>query len=138
MSVPFNVVSKHNPQQPKAAKKFYAVAQSTGEAGFRQMAKEIAEITTVSVPDAVAVLESLVMIIPRHIEKGEIIRLGELGSLRLTVNSEGSDTAEEVNASKIKKANYRFTPGDELQQTLKILKYARVKSAEPTPTPAAG
>jgi predicted histone-like DNA-binding protein len=135
MSVPFNVVSKHNPQKPKAEKKFYAVAQSTGEADFRQMAKEIAEITTVSVPDAVAVLESLVMIIPRHIEKGEIIRLGELGSLRLTVNSEGSDTAEEVNASKIKKANYRFSPGNELQQTLKILKYNRVKSSEATPAP---
>ena len=42
---------------------------------------------------------------------------------------------EEVNASKIKKANYRFSPGSELQQTLKILKYSKVKKvpvAEPT------
>ncbi len=137
MPVPFNVVPKHNPQQPKSAQKFYAVAQSTGEANFRQMAKEIAEITTVSLPDAVAVLESLVMIIPRHIERGEIVRLGELGSLRLTINSTGSDTADAVSASNIKKANYRFTAGEELQQTLKILKYARVKPSEPTPTPAA-
>ncbi len=148
MSVPFNVVPKHNPQQPKAAQKFYAVAQSTGEADFRQMAKEIAEITTVSLPDAVAVLESLVMIIPRHavleslvmiiprhIEKGEIVRLGELGSLRLTVNSVGSDTAEAVSARNIKRANYRFTAGEELQQALKVLKYARVKPTESTPTP---
>ncbi len=134
MSVPFNVVPKYNPQQPKAAQKFYAVAQSTGEADFRKMAKEIAEITTVSLPDAVAVLESLVMIIPRHIEKGEIVRLGELGSLRLTINSAGSDTAEAVSARNIKRANYHFRAGDELQQTLKILKYARVKSLEPVPT----
>ncbi|MGB3779615.1 MAG: hypothetical protein WA960_14740 [Tunicatimonas sp.] len=134
MSVPFNVVPKHNPQQPKAAQKFYAVAQSTGEADFRKMAKEIAEITTVSLPDAVAVLESLVMIIPRHIEKGEIVRLGELGSLRLTINSAGSDTAEAVSARNIKRANYHFRAGDELQQTLKILKYTRVKSLEPVPT----
>ena len=135
MSIPFNVVSKHNPLQPKSARKFYAVAQSTGEADFRDMAKEIAEITTVSVPDAVAVLESLVMIIPRHIEKGEIIRLGELGSLRLTINSEGSDTADAVSARNVKKANYRFTAGNELQQTLKILKYTRVKATEPSPVP---
>ena len=134
MSVPFNVVPKHNPQQPKAAQKFYAVAQSTGEADFRKMAKEIAEITTVSLPDAVAVLESLVMIIPRHIEKGEIVRLGELGSLRLTINSAGSDTAEAVSARNIKRANYHFRAGGELQQTLKILKYTRVKSLEPIPT----
>ena len=134
MSVPFNVVPKHNPQQPKAAQKFYAVAQSAGEADFRQMAKEIAEITTVSLPDAVAVLESLVMIIPRHIEKGEIVRLGELGSLRITLNSEGSDTAEAVSARNIKRAKYHFTAGNELQQALKVLKYARVKPTEPTPT----
>lgn len=136
MPVPFNVVPKHNPQRPKSAQKFYAVAQSTGEADFRAMAKEIAEITTVSVPDAVAVLESLVMIIPRHIERGEIVRLGELGSLRLTINSEGSDTAEAVSARNIKKANYRFTAGEELQQTLKIIKYVRLKPTEPIPTPA--
>ncbi len=78
------------------------------------------------------------MIIPRHIEKGEIIRLGELGSLRITVNSEASDTAEEVNASKIKKANYRFAPGRELQQTLKMLKYSRAKKVLTTAVPEAG
>jgi predicted histone-like DNA-binding protein len=120
-----------------AVQKFYAVAQSTGEADFRQMAKEIAEITTVSLPDAVAVLESLVMIIPRHIERGEIVRLGALGSLRLTINSEGSDTADAVSARNIKRAKYHFKAGDELQQTLRVLKYVRVKSSNASPTPAA-
>ena len=135
MSVLFSSVPKVNPQKRNQPPKYYAIAQSNGEVNFRQLAKEIAEITTVSVPDAVAVLESMVMIIPRHIENGEIVRLGELGSLRITVNSEGSESEEEVNASKIKKANYRFSPGSELQQTLKILKYSKVKKvpvAEPT------
>lgn len=133
MSILINIIQKMNPQKRKEPAKYYAVAQSRGEINFRDMAKEIAEITTVSVPDAVAVLESLVMIIPRHIEKGEIVRLGELGSLRITINSEASNTAEEVNASKIKKANFRFSPGAELQQTLKVLKYSKSKKEE---TPA--
>ena len=135
MSIPFNVVSKANPTKRNAPQKYYAVANSNGEVDFRQLAKEIAEITTVSMPDAIAALESLVMIIPRHIEKGEIVRLGELGSLRITINSEGSDTEDEVNASNIKKANYRFSPGNELKQTLKILKYQRVKKTEAQPAP---
>ncbi|MEM6841872.1 MAG: HU family DNA-binding protein [Bacteroidota bacterium] len=135
MSVPYNVIAKANPAKRNAPAKYYAVANSNGEVNFRQLAKEIAEITTVSLPDAVAALESLVMIIPRHIEKGEIVRLGELGSLRVTINSEGSDTEEEVNASKIKKANYRFAAGSELKQTLKLLKYQRVKKAESAPAP---
>ena len=133
MSIPFNVIAKANPQKRKDPEKYYAVVQSSGEADFRSMAKEIAEITTVSLPDAVAVLESLVMIIPRHIEKGEIVRLGELGSLRITINSEGCDREEEVNSSRIRKANYRFMPGPELKQTLKLLKYQRVKKSEAVP-----
>ena len=137
MSILINTIQKTNPQKQNQPAKFYAVAQSRGEVNFRDMAKEIAEITTVSVPDAVAVLESLVMIIPRHIEKGEIVRLGELGSLRITINSEGSETAEEVNASKVKKANYRFSPGEELQQTLKILKYSKGKKEEGPAVPEA-
>ena len=134
MSILFNVIAKANPLKRREPAKYYAVAQSSGEVDFRALAKEIAEITTVSTPDAVAVLESLVMIIPRHIERGEIVRLGELGSLRVTINSEGSDTEEQVNASNIKKAKYRFTAGPELQQTLKLLKYSRVKKAAATPT----
>ena len=135
MSVCYNVIAKLNPQKRKDPPKYYAVAQSSGEINFRQMAKEIAEITTVSTPDAIAVLESLVMIIPRHIEKGEIVRLGELGSLRITLNSEPSEKEEEVNASNIKKANYRFTAGPELQQTLKTLKYSKIKKANNKPAP---
>ena len=135
MSVWYNVIAKLNPQKRKDPPKYYAVAQSSGEINFRQMAKEIAEITTVSTPDAIAVLESLVMIIPRHIEKGEIVRLGELGSLRITLNSEPSEKEEEVNASNIKKANYRFTAGPELQQTLKTLKYSKIKRPNNEPTP---
>lgn len=135
MSIPFNVISKANPLKRNQPSKYYAVAQSNGEVDFRSLAKEIAEITTVSVPDAIAALESLVMIIPRHIENGEIVRLGELGSLRITINSEGSATEEEVNATNIKKARYRFSPGSELQQTLKILKYSRVKKAQAPAVP---
>ena len=127
MSIPFNVIPKPKPLNREEPMKYYAVAQSNGEVDFRTLAKEIAEITTVSLPDAVAALESLVMIIPRHIERGEIIRLGELGSIRITINSEGCDTEEAVNHTKIKKANYRFKAGPELQNTLKTLKYQKVK-----------
>jgi predicted histone-like DNA-binding protein len=127
MSVKFNVVAKINPQMKDQPKKYYATAQSSGEADIRKMAKEIAEITTVSLPDVIATLESLVMIIPRHIEQGEIVRLGELGSLRISLSSEGSDAEEEVNAGNIRSAKYIFNPGSELQATLKMLKFSKAK-----------
>ncbi|MEQ9442833.1 MAG: hypothetical protein RIG62_27580 [Cyclobacteriaceae bacterium] len=133
MSIPYNVVSKINPARPEDPPKYYAVANSSGDADFRAMAEAIAEITTVSVPDAIAVLESLVMIIPRHIERGEIIRLGELGSLRVTISSEGSEHEGEVNASNVKKAKYNFVPGPRLKKTLKVLDYKKIKKTEAPP-----
>ena len=135
MSVLFKAVPKRNPQNQADPPRYYATVQSSGEVDFRTLAKEIAEITTVSLPDAVAALESLVMIIPRHIERGEIVRLSELGSLWLTIKSEGSDTEAEVSASNIKQAKYRFTPGAELQKTLKVLNYSKVKKAPNSPPP---
>ena len=136
MSVSFNAVGKINPIKKNQPMRYYASVRNNGESDVRALAREIAQVTTVSTPDVIAVLESLVMVIPHHIEEGKIIRLGELGSLRLTLRSEGSDTEEEVNASNIKSAKYIFTPGQDLQRTLKTLRYSKVKkapAAEPVP-----
>ncbi len=131
MSVFFNVIAKLNPLKKNQPKKFYAVVQSNGEVDVRKLARQIADITTVSLPDVIATLESLVMIIPQHIADGRIVRLGELGSLRVSIKSEGCETELEVNASKITKAKFVFTAGHELKDTLKLLKFTKVKKAAP-------
>jgi len=57
---------------------------------------------------------------------GRIIRLGDLGSLRITLSSEGKATAEEVTAACVKKAGVIFTPGKKLQEMLKVAKFTKV------------
>jgi len=52
-------MERANPRDPQAAKKFYAIASSDGEVTLRQLAERIAEISTVSSIDTLAVLESL-------------------------------------------------------------------------------
>ena len=127
MAVPFSVVAKGNPSKPKDPKKYYASINSSGETSMRDLAKEIAEISTMSLPDVIGVLESVVMLLPRHISQGKIIRLGELGSLRLSASSEGKETPEEVNAKSIKSNKFIFAPGKELQKALKNVEYVKVK-----------
>ena len=127
MPVPYSVVSRGNPMKPEDPKKFYASVSSSGEISLRDLAKEIAEISTMSLPDVVGVLESVVMLVPRHISQGKIIRLGELGSLRISVSSEGKETPEEVSAKQIKSNKYIFTPGKELQNALKNVEYVKVQ-----------
>jgi hypothetical protein len=56
---------------------------------------------------------------------GRIIRLGDLGSLRVTLNSEGKDTVEEVTAATVKKASVIFTPGKKMQEMLDTAKFTK-------------
>jgi len=90
------------------------VAHSDGEATLRQLAKRIAEIFTVSSIDTLAVLESLLTVIPSYLLDGKIVRLGDFGSFRLTVSSEGADTEGNFSKDLIKSANLNFRPGKQI------------------------
>jgi predicted histone-like DNA-binding protein len=126
MPVSFNVIQR--PQQGVAGggvKKFYAIAVSKGEATLRELAKEISQISTVSSPDTLAVLEALLLVVPKYIADGKIVRLGEFGSFGLTISSEGYDTEEEVTSKSIKGNSLNFKPGSELKVTLENIKYEK-------------
>lgn len=129
MPIPYKIVSKYNPAKPGDPKKFYASVNSSGEVNIRDLAREIADISTMSLPDVIGVLESLVMLIPKHARQGKIVRLGEVGSLRISASSEGCATEQEVNASKIRGGRFLFTPGKDLQQSLKTLEFVKLPKA---------
>ncbi|RPH92827.1 MAG: DNA-binding protein, partial [Calditrichaeota bacterium] len=83
-------------------KKFYASATNRAEVSLRTLAKEIKEISTVSVPDTTAVIEALLQIIPRHLGAGAVVRLGEFGSFSVNVCSEGAASEDEFSSGLIK------------------------------------
>jgi predicted histone-like DNA-binding protein len=125
MSVKYNVISRGNPANPEAPAKYYPSVQSSGRITLRELSKQIAEISTVSTVDTMAVLEGLLTIIPRQISNGNIVELGDFGSFRLRVQSEGSDTPEEVKASNVKRVMPRFTPGKEFKQVLNNTEFVK-------------
>ena len=55
-----------------------------------------------------------------------IIRMGELGNLRITISSEGKMSAQEVSGASVKKAGIIFTPGARLREMLKTVKFQKV------------
>jgi hypothetical protein len=59
------------------------------------------------------------------LEDGTIIRLGDLGSIRVTLGSEGRATAEEVDAACIKKTGIIFVPGARIKKTLEDVKFVK-------------
>ncbi len=126
MPIPYSLVQRGNPSDPNAPKKFYAQIQFKGETTLRELAEEIAEISTVSVIDTKAVLDSLLEVIPRHITDGEIVRLGDLGSFAMTLKSEGSETEDGFTSSMIKRVKLIFRPGKRFKKELETADFKKV------------
>ena len=125
MPVKYSLAQRPNPSDPAAPKKFYATAKSEGEMTLRELANQIGAISTVSSIDTLAVLESLLQVIPGELLNGRIVRLGEFGSFRITLESEGADTAEDFNKSLIKRAKLNFRPGKLIANALKTADYQK-------------
>ena len=107
-------------------KKFYASAVSAGEVSLEQLTTFIEKISTVSGADIRAVLYALVDVSIDSLAKGEIVRLGDLGSLRVSLKSTGFDSHAEVNSAGIKGTNIIFTPGSRIKTMQQTLKFQKV------------
>ncbi|GAB4421683.1 MAG: hypothetical protein Kow002_10750 [Anaerolineales bacterium] len=125
MSIKFNVVERGNPSNPAAPKKYYPSPTASGKISLRAVAKRAAEMSTVSMPDTVAVIEALLAIIPDEMSKGNIVRLGDFGSFWLKLKTEASESAEEVSAGKITGVVPRFAPGKEFKNALAQAKFEK-------------
>jgi methylmalonyl-CoA mutase cobalamin-binding subunit len=56
---------------------------------------------------------------------GKSVNLGEFGTLRISFSSEGVETPDDFNVSKISGVKVVFTPGVELKKALDDLKFEK-------------
>jgi len=105
--------------------KFYASAVMDGELTLEGLTKAIEKICTVSGADIRAVLYALVDVAIDSLADGTIVRLGDLGSLRISISSEGKATAAEITSSSVKGASVIFTPGSRIKETLNTVKFKK-------------
>ena len=105
-------------------KKWYASpVMEEKDLTLQGLTKEIERASTVNGADIRAVLYAMVEIAVDALSEGKIVRLGDLGSLRITLSSEGKNTAAEVSARAVKKTGVIFTPGKMLQEMLSSAKF---------------
>ena len=123
MAVKFNVVSRGNPSNPAAPKKFYPSIESSGRKTARQLAEHISQFSTVSRVDTIAVIEALLTVIPQELAAGNIVQLGDFGSFWLRTSSDGAETEEAVRANQIKSVLPRFSPGKEFKTILRNIEF---------------
>lgn len=127
MAIKFKVIEKGQPGVAGGGvKKYYASANVTGEKTLAGLTRDIERMSTVSGADIRAVLYALVDVMQSSLADGQAVRLGELGSLRINISSEGKDTEKEVTADVIRSAKVIFTPGVDLKKMLANLKYEKM------------
>lgn len=127
-AVTYSVVERINPREPESGSKYYATAQARGELDIREISDRIQQATTVTRADTVAVLTALEDVVSDGLQSGEIVRLGDLGSLQISLSGKGAETPEKYTDSLITKVRILFRPGTTLKKTITSLSYERVEA----------
>ena len=125
-TVTYSVVPRINPREKNDPPKYYAQAQARGDVNIREMAERIQSTCTVHKTDVYVVLVALEDVVKEAIQNGEIVRLGELCTLQVSLSGKGTLTEKEYDDSLIKKAKIIFRPGTILAGALETLKYSKV------------
>ena len=125
-SVTYSVVPRRNPSEKGTPPKFYAQAQARGDVNIREMSERIQATCTVHKSDVYAVLVALEDVVAEAIQNGEIVRLGDLCTLQVSLTGKGALTEEDYNTSLIKRAKINFRPGTALANALASLSFSKV------------
>ena len=127
----YHLVQRKNLQKPEDTPKWYAVAANDGkESTLRNFAEDISDYTALNTPDIMSAFEGLIKIMSKEISRGKLIRMGDLGTFRITLKSEGAEAPELFTNANIKTAYIRFIPGKLLRKSLKNADYAKIEKPE--------
>jgi len=118
--IKYVIQGKKNPLKKTEIKYYPQMARSTPMT-LAQIVKRVEKRSTVSSADVKAVLDALQYEVIEALENGNSVRLGDLGSFRLTMKSQGVETVAEAKkkgAQLIKKVNVQFTKSTTMRDTL--------------------
>lgn len=123
----YKLVQKGNPRDLSAPKKYYANHASSGRKTLKHLSRDIEDRSSLSRGDISNVLDNLVDQVPKYLLDGQTVSLGELGSLRLTLSSEGAEKAKDFNVNMIKNVKIVFTPGKMLKEEVAKAKFEKTE-----------
>ena len=126
-TVKYSVIPRINPRDRETEPKFYAQVQTSGDVSMREMCERIEQSCTVTKADVYAVLVAMENVIIDALKGGEIVRLGDLGTLRVSLSSKGAFTEKEYNTSLITRKRILFRPGAVLSEALAKLTFMKLK-----------
>ena len=93
--VTYSVVARKNMLKKDDPAKYYAQAQASGDVGLDEISTRVEKACTVHSADVVAVLKALEDEMVDGLSRGEIVRLGNIGTFQVGLRSRGAEKAED-------------------------------------------
>lgn len=123
-SISLKIQERIDPSRRDEPAKFYVQAIQTGKTDLRRLAYLISSQSTVRQADCLAVLDGLVLNMMDELSQGRAVELGDIGTFRVAVTSNGSATPHEVNVSNIRFSRLNYRPSRVFKKWLKTLNFS--------------
>ena len=128
MSILYNAIQRHNPNDANAPKKWYLILKRLKLRRTLDVAKAISDETTLNPKEAEMALYQLHKVLLRYLMDGNTVELGDLGTFQLSVNSSGVSQEEDVTPNLVKKINLHFIPSTEVREAINKATFIPAKS----------
>ena len=129
------LIERRKPGTKTGPGKFYASPVNVGKKNLRDIAHDIAGRSSLTRGDIENVLANFMDCLPHYLRDGFSVQLGEFGTMRLTLSSEGAATVKAFKTETIK-PRVTFTPGVELKAALRENSYETVKEENTNSKPS--
>lgn len=118
MTLLYNKIQRGVPGKPEEPKKWYISVKTLGQIGEKDVARQIADETTLNPKEAEMAIDQLEKILIRLLLDGHTVQLGDWGSFYLTLNCTGAATEKDATPAAVQSINIRFKPGKELKTAI--------------------
>ena len=115
----YKIKQKKNPVDKNAPAKYYAVPVTRKIVDTQELCKTATRNSTVSVGEMINVFENLMESVPSFLLDGNSVRLGRLGTLRVSFGSDGADSEKGFRADMIREPKVVFTASKELREEIR-------------------
>ena len=121
----YKLVQKGNPSDLAAPKKWYANSVNSGIVTQKSIAKEIAGRSSLTAGDVANVISNFLDLLPSHLIDGKSVQLGDFGTFRVSLSSEGAVSEDEFSTNKIKNAKILFSPSSDFKRKMDEINFEK-------------
>ena len=128
MSIPIFPLKKHDLNSKRGSRHtYYAAVKASGEDTLEDVVRKVEAISSASKADVHLVIHSLIQVMQNSLEEGRIVRLGILGTFRISVSSQGESDPRNIGAKSVIRSRIIYKPDKALNSWLEQLKFRKLR-----------